>query len=91
MRTTRLILITVAAVIVLLLGVSAVVAAPGGGADRWGHDEMHAQMRSQMADHMSADAVAECERMHARMRGPGPETRADGVSGTPGGMMGGGG
>jgi hypothetical protein len=92
MRTSHLpIVIAAIAVILLLLGIAAVLAAPGAQADDpgWNHDQMHAEMRAQMP----AEVVAECDAMHAQMgdhRGSMSQMHGQmpGMSGEPGRMMG---
>jgi hypothetical protein len=91
MRTRHLpIVIAATAVVVLLLGVTAVLA-PRAQADDpgWSHDQMHAEMRAQMP----AEMVAECDAMHAQMGDPrGSMSQMHGqmprMSGETGGMMG---
>lgn len=104
MRTRLPLLIVSTAMIVLVLGVGAVLAAPREAPQGWGdHDAMHAQMRVQMQDHMSPDAVEECDAAHAGMGAMHGEVMGgmgamhggaggmmDGMGSTPRGMMGGG-
>jgi hypothetical protein len=97
MRTRLPLLIVSTAMIILVLGVSAVLAAPREAPQGWGdHDAMHAQMRVQMQEHMSPDAVEECDAMHASMGAMHGEMMGDmgamhgEMNGMPGGMMGGG-
>jgi Spy/CpxP family protein refolding chaperone len=96
MRTTHLpIVIAATAVIVLLFGITAVLAAPRGESDDpgWSHDEMHAEMHAEMRAQMPAEMAAECDAMRAQMgdhHGSRSRTHAQmpGMSGETGGMMG---
>ena len=69
--TRRLAILAVLIVAVLALGVGAVLAAPQrDDANAGWHDRMHASedMRA-MHERMPDEAQADCDRMHAQMRG----------------------
>jgi hypothetical protein len=69
--TRRLAVLAALIVAVLALGAGAVLAAaPRDGGNAAGHDRMHASedMRA-MHEQMPDDAQADCDRMHAQMRG----------------------